>query len=74
MLIGGSYCEAKKTLSESQFLDDNYYVVTVTKKEWNGDEKIVKATKNDCYFHINGFSQYRNTSKRLCHSNKYLSP
>ena len=53
--------EKKKTLSKLPYLDDYFYfvtenIVTVTKK-------IVKATKNDCYFNRYGSSLYRNKAR-----------
>ena len=37
-------------MSKLQFSDNNYYLINDTKHNSNGDKKIVKATKNDCYF------------------------
>jgi len=50
------------TLSKLQFLDDNFYLVIVTKK-WNDDKKILKASKKDCNFNRYGCSLYRNKAR-----------
>jgi len=47
-------------LSNLQFLGVNFYLVIVSKINCNGDKKIVKATKNDCYYNRYGSSLYRN--------------
>jgi len=48
--------------SRLQFLDDNFYLVTGTKKNCNGDKKIVNATKND-YFNRYGCSLSRTKAR-----------
>ena len=49
-------------LSKFHFSDDYFHFVTVT-KNCNGVKKIVKATKNDCYFNRYGCSLQRNKAR-----------
>ena len=52
----------KKTSSKLQFLDDNFYLVTIT-KNCNANKKIVRATKNYCYFNRYDCGLYRNNAR-----------
>ena len=54
--------QKKMTLSKLQFPDNTFYLVTNTKKNCNGDKKIVKATKN-CYFNRHSWCLYRSKAR-----------
>ena len=52
-------CTQNNDFVKITVLGDNLYLVTFTKKNCNDDKKIVKATKNDCYFNRYGCILYR---------------
>jgi len=51
----------KMTLSKLQFSNNNFYLVTVTRKIV--DKKIVDVTKNDCYFKRYDCGLYRKKAR-----------
>jgi len=59
-------------LSKFHFLDDNCYLVIITKKIVMVTGKKVKATNNDGYFNRYGCSLYRNKA-RLSVSHVFVS-